>query len=318
MNDALHMVVGRRSLASALAILAALVLGSAGALAEAADRQPPTAPKNLRVTGFAHYSVSLAWDASTDNSGLLTYWILSSNGYRMSVPMSRTSATFTDGINAGVTYSFQMYAVDGSGNRSRLSNKVTVSLPRDTNPPSVPVLTVTEVGPTHVSMSWSSTDEGPVIYYWVYRSDWGNWAFFRDTAATSGMVNGLSPNTTYAFQAKARDKLNNMSALSAPIMVTTGPVDPNDTTPPTTPMHLQEFHYDGDLEMTVSWAESTDDVDPQDAIRYEVYVNGELADIVFGKGSSISYGVFGNNVIEVFAIDAAGNQSEPATIVTEI
>ena len=176
-------------------------LGSAGGLAEAADRKPPTAPKNLRVTGFAHYSVSLAWDASTDNSGFLTYWIQSSNGYRMSVPMSRTSATFTDGINAGVTYSFQMYAVDGSGNKSQLSNKVTVSLPQDTNPPSVPVLTVTDVGPTHVSLSWSSTDEGTVIYYWVYRSDWGNWAFVRDSAAPSGMANGLSPNTTYAFQA---------------------------------------------------------------------------------------------------------------------
>jgi len=319
MNGAQHMVVvGRRSLVSAMAILAALVLGSAGALAEAADRLPPTAPKNLRVTGFAHYSVSLAWDASTDNSGFLTYWIQSSNGYRMSVPMSRTSATFTDGINAGVTYSFQMYAVDGSGNKSKLSNKVTVSLPRDTNPPSVPDLTVTDVGPTHVSMSWSSTDEGSVIYYWVYRSDWGNWAYFRDTAATSGLVNGLSPNTTYAFQAKARDKLNNTSALSAPTMVTTGPVDPNDTTPPTTPTNLQEFHYAGDLEMTVSWTESTDNVDPQDALRYEVYVNGKLADLVFGTGSSISYGVFGTNVIEVFAIDAAGNRSEPATIVTEI
>jgi hypothetical protein len=109
-----------------------------------------------------------------------------------------------------------------------------------------------------------------------------------------------------------------MSALSAPITVTTGSVDPNDATPPTTPLHLQEFHYPGDREMTVSWAESTDDVDPQDAIRYEVYVNGVLADLVFGKGTSISYGEFGTNLIEVFAIDAAGNRSAPATIVTEI
>jgi chitodextrinase len=262
--------------------------------------------------------VSLAWDPSTDNSGFWTYWIQASNGYRMSVPMSRTSATFTDGINAGVTYQFQVYAVDGSGNKSKLSNKATVSLPQDTNPPTVPSLTVTQVGPTHVSLSWSSTDEGPVIYYWVFRSDWGDWAFFRDTAATSGMINGLSPNTTYAIRAKARDKLNQMSALSAPTMVTTGPVNPNDTTPPASPTSLQEFHYPGDLEMTVSWGESTDDEDPQDALRYEVYVNGVLADVVFGTGNSISYGVFGTNLIEVFAIDAAGNKSAPATIVTEI
>ena len=309
-------LIGRRSLVGALTILAGLFVSSSAAQAAPADRQPPTAPKNLRVTGFAHYSVSLAWDPSTDNSGFFTYWIVASNNYRTSVPMSRTSVTFTDGINAGVTYAFQVYAVDGTGNKSQLSNKVTVSLPQDTNPPSVPVLTVTDVGPTHVSLSWSSTDEGSVIYYWVYRSDWGNWAFVRDSAATSGMANGLSPNTTYAFQAQARDKLRNMSALSAPIMVTTGPVDPGDTTPPTTPMHLQESHYD--QEMNVTWAESTDNVDPQDAIRYEVYVNGVLADLVFGTGFSISYGVFGTNVIEVFAIDAAGNRSEPATIVTEI
>jgi hypothetical protein len=83
-------------------------------------------------------------------------------------------------------------------------------------------------------------------------------------------------------------------------------------------MHLQEFHYGADREMNLSWAESTDDVDPQDAIRYEVYVNDQLADVVFGTGFSISYGEFGNNVIEVYAIDAAGNRSEPATIVTEI
>ena len=318
MIRALYMVVaGRRSVVSALTILATLALASAGA-AEAADRKSPTQPKNLRITGFAYYSVSLAWDASTDNSGFLTYWILSSNGFRKSVPMSMTSATFTDGINAGVTYSFQVFAVDGSGNKSPLSNKVTVTLPQDTNPPSVPVLTVTEVGPTHASLSWSSTDEGPVIYYWVYRSDWGNFAFFRDTAATSGMINGLSPNTTYAFQAKARDKLRNESTLSTPILVTTGPVDPDDITPPTTPTGLQEFHYPGDREMNVTWGESTDNVDPQDALRYEVYVNGVLADVVFGTGFSISYGEFGTNLIEVFAIDAAGNRSEPATIVTEI
>jgi hypothetical protein len=51
--------------------------------------------------------------------------------------------------------------------------------------------------------------------------------------------------------------------------------------------------YGGDREMNLSWAESTDDVDPQDAIRCGVYVNGTLADLGFGKGSSISYGSSG-------------------------
>ena len=71
MTDARYsVVVGRLG---AMAILAVLALGTTSALARPADRQPPTAPHNLRVTGSAHYSVSLAGDASTDNSGFLTY-----------------------------------------------------------------------------------------------------------------------------------------------------------------------------------------------------------------------------------------------------
>ena len=135
MNGARRMVaVGRRSLVSALAILAALVLGSAGARAEAADRQPPTAPRNLRVTGFAHYSVSLAWDASTDNSGFLTYWIQASNGYRMSVPMSRTSATFTDGVNAGVTTRFKCTRWTGRGTNRSSATRSRSACRRTTTP----------------------------------------------------------------------------------------------------------------------------------------------------------------------------------------
>jgi hypothetical protein len=36
------------------------------------DRQPPTAPSNLVVTGTTQDSVSLAWGPSTDNSGVFT------------------------------------------------------------------------------------------------------------------------------------------------------------------------------------------------------------------------------------------------------
>ena len=45
----------------------ALVLGSSAAWA-AQDRKSPTTPTNLRITGMTPYSVTLAWDASTDNS----------------------------------------------------------------------------------------------------------------------------------------------------------------------------------------------------------------------------------------------------------
>jgi hypothetical protein len=104
--------------------------------------------------------------------------------------------------------------------------------------------------------------------------------------------------------------------VSDPVTVTTLPPNPNDTTPPTTPTNLREDHYAGsDTEIHLWWTQSTDEFDPQANIRYDVYVNGDLQDILFGSGGmSIIYGEQGENLIEVIASDTAGNASEPATI----
>jgi hypothetical protein len=64
--------------AIALAVALTLILGVAPAMA-ARDRTPPTTPRNLRVTGMTAYSVSLAWDPSTDNSGSFRYKICCAN-----------------------------------------------------------------------------------------------------------------------------------------------------------------------------------------------------------------------------------------------
>jgi hypothetical protein len=66
----------------------------------------------------------------------------------------------------------------------------------------------------------------------------------------------------------------------------------------------------GDLEMQVWWTASTDDVTPQNVIVYEIYVNGVHENTAIGRNMTPSaYGVHGNNVITVIAIDEAGNRS---------
>jgi hypothetical protein len=70
----------------------------------------------------------------------------------------------------------------------------------------------------------------------------------------------------------------------------------------------------GDLEMQLSWTQSTDNFDAQVNIRYDVYVNGRFEDVVFGSGGPrVIYGDFGDNLIEVFATDTAGNTSAAGT-----
>ena len=72
---------------------------------------------------------------------------------------------------------------------------------------------------------------------------------------------------------------------------------------------MQAFSY-GDLEMQVWWGASTDNVTPQNVIVYEIYVNGVHENTAIGTNMSPSvYGVPGENVITVIAIDEAGNRS---------
>ena len=101
----------------------------------------------------------------------------------------------------------------------------------------------------------------------------------------------------------------NLSALSPPFSVTTLVNDGSDVTAPTQPSSVQAFGY-GDLEMQVWWGASTDAVTPQNVIVYEIYVNGVHENTAIGKNMTPSaYGVFGDNVITVIAIDEAGNRS---------
>jgi chitodextrinase len=294
-------------------LLLAMTVGASPLSNQGRDRRPPTTPTNLRVTAVSSYRVSLAWSPSTDNSGSLSYRIRASNGQTVSVGQATTSYTWSSGLSAGTSYSFTVYAVDAAGNRSGNSNTVTATLPADRNPPTAPVLSVAGMAPSRVSLSWTpSVDDGPYVFYQVYVD--GAARVYVPNGGTSADVTGLAPLTTYIFTVAAGDSWNNRSAPSNAVTVTTPASDPNDTTPPTTPTNL--WASDGGCgEVSLYWTQSTDNVDPQAEIRYEVYVNGVLDPTagVVGQGRANFYVTAdGDYTFEVVAVDAAGNASAPA------
>ncbi|MDT9700654.1 carbohydrate binding domain-containing protein [Streptomyces sp. P17] len=88
------------------------------------DTQAPTAPSNLRSTGKTSSSVSLAWNASTDNVGVTSYDIYSGANQVLSV--SGTSATVS-GLSPSTAHTFTVRARDAAGNASAASNSVSVT-----------------------------------------------------------------------------------------------------------------------------------------------------------------------------------------------
>ena len=301
-------------------LLLTMVFGSPVLSAQFRDRIRPTAPTNLVVTATTEHSVSLAWGPSTDNSGSFSYLVCCASGTNVTVGQTVTSHTL-GGLQSGKTYVFRVYARDAAGNLSASSNPVTVTLPGQIAAPTKPVVTLLDVGPTHASLSWSSTDDGPTIWYTIYidgqpittlNSKAG--LFTCAPLFVAPYCVPLNQQTTYTFTVRARDVDGNVSPFSDPVAVTTDPADPNDHTPPTQPMNLTA-ESDG-AHLIVSWDPSTDDLAPQALIRYDVYVNGELRAIIFGNTVAqveVDYGV---NHIAVIAVDTADNESAAGTITT--
>lgn len=88
------------------------------------DTQAPTAPANLRITATTSSSVSLAWNASTDNVGVARYEV----AQNAAVVGGDGSTTFTaTGLSPSTTYTFAVRARDAAGNISSPSNQVSAT-----------------------------------------------------------------------------------------------------------------------------------------------------------------------------------------------
>ncbi|WP_327319206.1 carbohydrate binding domain-containing protein [Streptomyces sp. NBC_01235] len=88
------------------------------------DTQAPTAPGGLASTGKTSSSVSLSWNASTDNVGVTAYDVYSGSAQVLTV--SGTSAT-VGGLSASTGYTFTVKARDAAGNVSAASDSVSVT-----------------------------------------------------------------------------------------------------------------------------------------------------------------------------------------------
>ncbi len=294
----------------AVVLVISSIFAATPALA-ARDRTPPTAPTNLRVTDVTAYYVTLAWNPSTDNSGTFSYRIWVSYGQTYTVSQSQT--TFTLFLVPNNTYSFYVYAVDGSGNKSKKSNTVSTTTLADTTPPTAPALSLVDVNPTEVSLSWTaSTDDGLYLFYQVFVDGSPSVEAGTNLAA---VVQGLTPATTYVVTVRARDLYGgNWSEPSNAITVTTDPGSQEDAEAPTSPGNLTAWDQ-GCGEVWLFWTESFDNQDPQSAIRYEVSVNGALDHTITGADRTILYGTInGENTFTVIAVDTAGNRSAPASV----
>lgn len=236
--------------------------------------------------------------------------------------MNRMSTSVSNAIQILVlTGLFCSPVLSAQSSRTRDRTPPTAPTKRTLAAPTKPMVTLIDLGPTHASLNWSSTDDGPFIWYSIF-IDGEPVATLNSKTATFTCAAVLVPTgcipldqeTTYTFTVRAGDVDGNWSPVSDPVVVTTQPANPNDQTPPTQPANVSA-ESDG-AHINVRWDPSTDDFAPQSLIRYDVYVNGESRAVVVGQTTAQienEYGVVHN--IAVIAVDTADNQSAAGTVI---
>lgn len=295
--------------AAVILVVLVSLFGASPALA-ARDRKPPTKPTNLRATSLTAHRVTLAWNPSTDDSGTFTYRVWVSWGSTTTLPQTQT--TYSVSLVPANTYSFYVYAVDGSGNISQRSNTLTVTTPPDTTPPTAPVVSLVGVNPTEASLRWTaSTDDGLHIRYQVVVN--GSPSGVETLNGLAAVLHGLTPATTYQIAVQASDLYGgNMAPPSNTLTVTTPAVSATDTQPPSAPGCCWGGDVGG-LELNIFWGHSFDNQTPQASIAYEVYLNGVLDHTTTGDRAVVYTTQFGDNTITLIAVDGAGNRSAPSS-----
>lgn len=178
------------------------------------DVTAPQPPGDFRITDDTGGTVSLAWDAATDDVGVMGYQIYL-NGSKTPIRMTAATNAAITGLNAGAANTFTIAAFDAAGNLSAESTA------REGIKPSAPAgLTTTAKTRSSVSLSWTaSTDNAAVARYAIYVN--GGTEPVLNSETVGATIAGLEQGMTYTFTVKAIDNSGNLSDASQPLEVTT-------------------------------------------------------------------------------------------------
>ena len=212
------------------AVLAVAVLAVAVPAASAAgrDRTPPSTPTNVRVVAVTEDSITIAWNASTDNSGKIHAYIAGRH-----LPPREQHHQDVLWLVPNWTQTYRVQAMDAAGNVSALSAPVTGTTAPDLTPPTAPTnLRITGSTPSSVSLAWDrATDRWSFAYHlFVDGVEAGG------TGDRSFRLRHLAPGSTHTFTVRARDHAGNTGPASNAVTFTL-PASA-DRTPPTAPTNL--------------------------------------------------------------------------------
>ena len=260
---------------------------------------------NLRVTAKTQTTVSLAWNSFGNSDYVLHFWE-NGNWTRVTLPRTQRSYTWT-GLIPNVQYFFWIKSGTVAGNSVMVTTDPTgrhrrrpgTRGPAPSPPPrSRSPGTRRRTTPVFASTGSRSVPAGES----------------RLDRADLGDARGLGPvDRVHVHCDGAGPRLQLLAAQQRGLRDDDGEHGHDAADRADEPARLGRGRV---RRGRAALAQSTDNQDPQSAIRYRVFINGEPDPIgidAIGTGRWITYGVVdGTNTFFLRAIDSAGNVSAPS------
>lgn len=196
------------------------------------DTTPPVFTLEPIILETTNTSVTLYWETDESADGYVNYGIGSNLNKRKGKGKKTTRhQVMLSGLQPNTSYNYEVTSTDLSGNVATFTGSVSkrsagfqTDLNADTTAPSITSQPqVVSVTPETALISWA-TDE--IADSRVYYGELGDplALFAGDIEYTSDhlvQLTGLTPNTTYSFQASSRDSSGNGPTLASTVQFTT-------------------------------------------------------------------------------------------------
>jgi beta-lactamase superfamily II metal-dependent hydrolase/chitodextrinase len=269
------------------------------------DPEPPNQPKGLKTVSKSDKSITISWEAASDNVGVTGYVV-----YRDKKMVTTTGElTFTDkGLSPSTIYSYQIKAFDAMKNYSEYSVPLFEKTAGDIDVPTTPGKPiVSEVTVKTVKITWEkSSDNFAVKGYEIYRDD----KIIGTTPENVFTDKELKPDTTYKYYVRAFDDALNYSSVSDSVYAITE----KDIVAPTIPVNVMLSSKTA-ASVTISWDKSSDNVAVKE---YNIYRDGNNLIATTDKLSYTDNGLTQDKTYTyaVKAVDASGNESGASSVLT--
>ena len=239
----------------------------------AQDRTTPTWPEGavVSISEKTNTSFVMSWPEAQDMSGIRDYrvLILDEVTQKYNTFNTRERSARMSGYTRGQIIQGYIAAVDTRGNTTPIAQglafNVTIA-PEDATPPTWPAnsaITIHEVAPTLVQLSWTAADDD-TMQYLIQAIDGSGAVIRSETVGKSILqwpIGGLLAQTSYTIKVEAKDQYDNTTStgpstdITTPLTDNSAPWWPNN---PALSVTRMQIGGDGTYYAFFSWSKATD------------------------------------------------------------